>query len=174
LGAAATVTLVTTGFLDAKGLSNLLLDWGDADGVRISPMKLQKLVFFLHADFLVKHGRALIKQEFEAWDHGPVIPSLYSEFKPFQDRAITARAKAFDALRAVTVTASYRLSASDLQCVRELYDFYKKLSAFELSRRSHDFEGVWRQARSLFANGLNMNRRISNDMILAFHRPIHN
>jgi uncharacterized phage-associated protein len=161
------------GFVDAKGLANLLLDWGDTEGVEISPMKLQKLVFFLHADFLVKHGRALIKQEFEAWNHGPVIPSLYQEFKAARDKPIRTRAQAFDPIQANTVRAECRIDGSDLQQVREFYDFYKKLSAFELSRRSHDFEGVWRQARSLFANGLNMDRRISNDMIIQMHRPIH-
>jgi uncharacterized phage-associated protein len=159
---------------DAKGFANLLLDWGDADGIEISPMKLQKLLFFLHADFLVKYGRALIKQEFEAWNHGPVIPSLYQEFKSSKDRAITTRARAFDPIQARAVQAACHLEAGDLQRVRELYDFYKKLNAFELSRRSHDFEGVWRQARSLFSNGLNMDRRISNVMIVQLHRPIHN
>jgi uncharacterized phage-associated protein len=171
---ARTAKRAIAGFVDAKGLANLLLDWGDADGVEISPMKLQKLVFFLHADFLVKHGRALIKQEFEAWNHGPVIPSLYREFKSFKDKAIRARAQAFDPVQATNVTAECHLDDCDLKQVREFYDFYKKLSAFELSRRSHDFEGVWRQARSLFANGLNMDRRISNDMIFSLHRPIHN
>ena len=137
-------------------------------------MKLQKIVFFLHADFLVNYSRPLIKQEFEAWDHGPVIPSLYSEFKAFKGEAITGRAKAFDPIEAKTTTASCNLDLSDVQKIRELYDFYKRLSAYELSRRSHDFDGVWRQARSLFTNGLNMDRRISNEMIVAFHRPIHN
>jgi uncharacterized phage-associated protein len=161
------------GFVDAKALANLLLDWGDEDRVQISPMKLQKLIFFLHADFLVKHGRPLIKQEFEAWDHGPVIPTLYNEFKKFKGNPIRTRAQAFDPITASSSTAEYRLQSDDIRLVRELYDFYKRLSAFELSRRSHDFEGVWRQARSLFANGLNMDRRISNEMIVALHRPIH-
>lgn len=174
LGDSAATAAPVAGFVDAKALANLLLDWGDADAVQISPMKLQKLVFFLHADFLVKHGRALIKQEFEAWDHGPVIPSLYAEFKRFKNKAITTRAEAFDPLQAATITAACDLDADDLRLVRELYDFYKKLSAFELSRRSHDFDGVWRQARSLFSNGLNMSRRVSNDLIVAHHRPIHN
>jgi uncharacterized phage-associated protein len=173
LGQTSVTPKPLAGIADAKGFANKLLDWGDADGIEISPMKLQKLVFFLHADFLVKHGRALIKQEFEAWNHGPVIPSLYQEFKSSKDRAITTRARAFDPIRATAVKAECDLDDGDLQRVRELYDFYKKLSAFELSRRSHDFEGVWRQARSLFANGLNMDRRISNEMIVQLHRPIH-
>jgi uncharacterized phage-associated protein len=162
------------GIADAKGLANLLLDWAAIEDIPVSPMKLQKLVFFIHADFLVKYGQALVKQDFEAWNHGPVIHSLYSEFKSFKDRAITARARIFDAIQSATIQAQCPLDGSELKRVRELYDFYKVLSAFELSRRSHDFEGVWRQARSLFANGLNMDRRISNDMILSLHRPIHN
>jgi uncharacterized phage-associated protein len=171
--AAAAVSVPTGGAVDAKALANLLLDWGEAEGVPVSPMKLQKLLFFIHADFLVKRCHALIKQEFEAWDHGPVIPSVYAEFKRFKNEPISSRAKSFDPIQAVSTTASCKLGGSDLRLVRELYEFYKNLSAFELSRRSHDFDGVWRQARSLFANGLNMDRRVSNEMVLAFHRPIH-
>jgi uncharacterized phage-associated protein len=136
-------------------------------------MKLQKLVFFTHADYLVRTGRPLLKQEFEAWDYGPVIPSLYQEFKRFGDQPITAKAMSFNPISTKAAISSCELDADDIRLIRKMFDFYSRLDAIHLSKLSHEFEGVWRQARSLFANGLNMDRRITNDMIVRHHRPIH-
>jgi uncharacterized phage-associated protein len=160
--------------IDAKGLANLILSWAEVDHLPITPMKLQKLLFFIHADFLVRFGRSLLKQEFEAWDHGPVIPGVFQEFKRFSKNPITSRAWTFDPIDAVKKVATCSLPETEAEAVRAVYDFYKPLSATELSRMSHDLEGAWRQARSMFANGLNMDRRISDDMIVGFHRAIHN
>ena len=44
-------------------------------------LKLQKLVYFAQALSLVKNKKALFEDEFEAWDLGPVIPSLYQKHK---------------------------------------------------------------------------------------------
>lgn len=159
--------------VDAKALANQFLDWSDEVGSAISPMKLQKLLFFAHADFLARKGGPLLKQEFEAWDYGPVIPSIYSEFKRFRNAPIRSRAKSFDPVQAKSVTPECRLDSANLDLVRQMFDFYNRLSAFQLSELSHEFEGAWRQARSLFSNGQNMDRRISNEMIVRHHRPIH-
>lgn len=160
--------------VDAKGLANQILDWAAADQIPISPMKLQKLLFFAHADFLVRYGLPLIKQEFEAWDHGPVIPSVFHEFKEFSKTSISRRAQTFDPRTASKKVATCSLPVEQLAAVKLVYEFYKPLSATELSRMSHELEGAWRQARSMFANGLNMDRRISDEMIVNFHRAIHN
>jgi uncharacterized phage-associated protein len=159
--------------VDAKGLANLFLDWSAAGDRPLSPMKIQKLLFFAHADFLIRVGRPLVKQEFEAWDYGPVIPSVYREFKRFKDQPITDKALSFNPISAAPEVSSCKLSLVDLEVVRRIFDFYSRLDAIHLSQLSHEFEGVWRQARSLFASGLNMDRRISNDLIVRHHRPIH-
>jgi len=165
--------LMAGGPIDAKGLANLFLDWSIDVGIPVSPMKLQKLLFFTHSDFLTRTGMPLIKQEFEAWDYGPVIPSLYQEFKRFKDRPITSKATSFDPVTTTTRIPSCTLDPGNIELVRQMFDFYIKLGALHLSDLSHEFEGAWRQARSLFSNGMNMDRRISNEMIIAFHRPIH-
>ena len=160
--------------LDAKALTNTILDWAERDGIGISPMKLQKMVFFPHADFLAQFGLPLVKQEFEAWDYGPVIPSLYHEFKNFGADAITSRARAFNPFSGTTEEPRSADLPEPLQAALiSHYDFYKRMTAGTLSDISHSFEGAWRQARAMFSNGLNMDRRISNDLILRFHKPVH-
>lgn len=160
--------------VDAKAIANLMLDWADADAVPVSPMKLQKLLYFCHADMLAHYGVPLIKQNFEAWDYGPVVPSIYKEFKAFKDRPISKRAVAFDPITASSREAHCQLSDSENLKVRQLFDFYKSFEATYLSDVSHHPRGAWRQARSLFSNGLNANRAISNDLICRFHQFVHN
>lgn len=161
------------GSVDAKALANIVLDWADADAVCVSPMKLQKLLYFCHADYLTQYGLRLIRQEFEAWDYGPVVPCLYAEFKRTGNGRITERATSFDPVSARRIPARCVLSEEQAQKVYAFYRFYSHMTAEELSDLSHVRGGPWRHARSMFANGLNMDRRISDEMIRRFHRLPH-
>lgn len=157
--------------IDAKAFANLLLDWADGIGASVSPMKIQKLVYYCHADFLVATGAPLIAQDFEAWEYGPVIPSLFQEFKQFGANAISSRAKRFDPITAMNEVAP-TLELTDLpQLVRESFNLYINLSASTLSKMSHVSDGPWNEALRAFNKGQNMGRRISNQLIHSHHRP---
>lgn len=155
---------------DIRAIANLFLDWADADAIEVSPMKLQKLLYFCHADFLVSQNRPLLKQKFEAWDYGPVNPGIYKAFKHFQDLPITARTEAFDPLTAEKYLPICQLQGDDLAFLRSRFDFYKRFSAIALSDLSHSRSGPWRQARSLYANGLNAQRMMTAELIRSHHR----
>src|SRR5215510_7158653 len=73
---------------DSKAAANWFLDLGQP----LTPMKLQKLVYFAHGWSLALTGVPLIKDAVEAWRYGPVIPALYHEFKHNGARPITDRA----------------------------------------------------------------------------------
>ena len=156
--------------VDAKVLCNLFLDWSDSEGLSLSPMKLQKLLYFCHAEFLCANQISLIKQSFEAWEFGPVIPSIYREFKIFTNGTITSRAKTFDPIMAISKISTEDLPPELLERIRLIFNNYKHFSAAVLSHLSHMPRGPWRQARSLFTNGLNADRLITNAMIEHFHQ----
>jgi uncharacterized phage-associated protein len=66
----------------SKAVANTFLDIAKANNVAdISPMKLQKLIYYAHAWHLAFLGQPLIKEEVQAWKFGPVIPDVYFEFK---------------------------------------------------------------------------------------------
>ncbi|MBR6647500.1 MAG: DUF4065 domain-containing protein, partial [Clostridia bacterium] len=53
------------------------------ENVPLTPMKLQKLIYFLYKEYLKTTGERLFTESFEVWQYGPVIASVYDEFKGF-------------------------------------------------------------------------------------------
>ncbi|KFK95043.1 MULTISPECIES: Panacea domain-containing protein [unclassified Serratia (in: enterobacteria)] len=55
----------------------------------LSPMKLQKLIFFVQSWHLKIYDEPLVDEFFAKWPYGPVIPSLYHDVKSYGSRSIT-------------------------------------------------------------------------------------
>lgn len=51
------------------------------NGYSISNLKLQKLLYFVQAQFLITIGKPAFLEKIEAWDFGPVVPEVYQYFK---------------------------------------------------------------------------------------------
>ena len=47
----------------------------------ISNLKLQKILYFVQAEFLVSCDMPAFPEEIEAWDFGPVVPQVYHRYK---------------------------------------------------------------------------------------------
>lgn len=74
----------------AIAVANAFIEKAKAKGIRdLTPMKLQKLVFYAHAWSLVMTNKPLVKDKVFAWTYGPVIESIYHEFKSFGSTNIT-------------------------------------------------------------------------------------
>lgn len=52
-------------------------------------MRLQKMLFFAHAFYFKRNRKPLVSDPFVAWQHGPVIESLYHKLKKYGDERIT-------------------------------------------------------------------------------------
>lgn len=59
------------------------LNKGDLGYSTISNLKLQKVLYFLQAEFLVSTGSPLFSDKIIAWDFGPVVEDVYQEYKIF-------------------------------------------------------------------------------------------
>ena len=73
-------------------IANEFIRIARAKNVMLTPMKLQKLVYFAHGWSLALTGQPLVNERIEAWQYGPVIPDLYREFKTFGNGVITQEA----------------------------------------------------------------------------------
>ncbi len=153
----------------ARAFANTLLDWSDALNITVTPLKLQKLLFFVHADYMCRFNTPLINEEFEAWNYGPVIPSIYAQFKEFSRLPITKRAATFNPITRTSSVEFAELDKMTIDKVRPIFDLYINVEAGLLSALSHRAGGPWERAREQFEAHRNINRVISNDLIVTTH-----
>lgn len=76
-------------------IANYFIELAKKEDKLISPMKLQKLVYFAHGWCLALADKPLINEKIEAWQYGPVVSSLYREFKKYGNEGITSPAVEF-------------------------------------------------------------------------------
>ena len=71
-------------------IANQFVDLSLRDGVDdLTPMKIQKLVFYAHGWHWAIFDSPLIDEQVEAWEYGPVIPRLYSNLREYGNQPIT-------------------------------------------------------------------------------------
>jgi uncharacterized phage-associated protein len=133
---------------DARAIANYFLDCAWKAGSEMTPMKLQKLIFFAHGWHLASVDAPLVVDPIEAWTYGPVIPSVYHAFKGFGSGAITAHATYFDFKEFDFKTPQIKVEDTSAREVLDaVWGVFKDTSAIELSKLSHVSDGPWAAAR---------------------------
>lgn len=126
-------------------LCNNILLRGLEDGEKITPMKLQKLMYFVCRDYTKQIGSSPISEQFEVWQYGPVLPSVYLEFKPFGAKPITEFAR--DA-RGNAYKVSERDNPDLARIIDSVWQKYRRKTGIELSRITHQHTSGWYRAYS--------------------------
>lgn len=117
-----------------------------------SPMKLQKLCYYAQAYSLAQGGE-LFPEDFQAWQHGPVVPELYAKYRDYQWRAIDAEFPAnADAVPSI---------------VGEVVAAYGRLDGAALSNITHR-EAPWINARGNIPESDGSRAVISKDAMRNF------
>ena len=74
--------------LRAAEAAEYLLRAAHEHGSFISNLKLQKMLYYAQGWHLALRGGPLFPERFEAWVHGPVVRSVYQQYKGFGWRSI--------------------------------------------------------------------------------------
>lgn len=147
----------------SKAVANKFIDVAHKHGELLTPMKLQKLVYYAHGWYLsLKCGSPLINEKIEAWPYGPVIPSIYHEFKSYGGDVITRYATEIDnEFQIVTpqIDNGYELDSF----MEKIWEVYGKYSGIQLSNMTHEPGSPW--ATTWGTNGVAMNTDINDDVI---------
>jgi len=73
--------LVEKASYKAQDIADWFLAWTYSDdSIKITKLKLQKLLYYAQAYALLRFGRPLFGDEIQAWKHGPVVPSVWKDF----------------------------------------------------------------------------------------------
>jgi len=112
-------------------------------GDLISNLKLQKLLYYVQGFNIAIFDEKLFEEEIEAWQYGPVIRSVYDEFKTFGSKAIVL--KKDDKIA--------QLTDEQESLFKEVIEEYGQYNAIKLMKMTHK-ESPWAETFSANPQGV--------------------
>lgn len=102
------------------------------NGTPISNLQLNKILFFIQKCFLNINKDGLFVDDFEAWQFGPVVPSVYYRYCGFGGASILLRPREVVELKPLE---SYYIDP--------IIDEKSKKNPWELVQETHQKNGAW-------------------------------
>lgn len=116
----------------------------------LTPMKLQKLMFYAQSWHLKIYHEPLVDDFFAKWPYGPVIPSLYHEVKSYGAKPITNLISNVDwkgdDLSIVTPTIPEQ-DKKTIALIEKIIDVYGPLRGTQLSYLTHQEGTAWSETK---------------------------
>ena len=137
----------------AIDVAKYIIWYSKEKGYTVSNLKLQKILYFVQAAFLVDCDSPCFKENIEAWDFGPVVSEVYHYFKIFGSADIPKN---------VGINAETAIMRSDRQIINEMVDQCAEYSASALVDITHN-QDPWRNAYRKGYNNI-----ISHEAIRAY------
>ncbi len=144
---------------------NWIFEQARLDNIRdISAMKLQKLLYFMHGNYLRSFNKPLVNEYAQAWDYGPVFPSVYHEYKTNGSKAIPLNdinlMREYDTnIKKFVPLIVNRNDKETITILRNTWEKYKDKSASYLSDLTHrpDDDNPW-----IIIRNISKEEKISN------------
>ena len=68
---------------NALDIARYVIKYSNNRDYGVSNLKLQKILYFIQAYFLIQTNHPCFKEPIEAWDFGPVVPDVYKQYKMY-------------------------------------------------------------------------------------------
>lgn len=107
----------------------------------ITPLALQKILYFIQGIYMVMYGEPLFKEDCMAWVHGPVYEEVYDLFKDFKYNPIE------DNRFAIFKERFVELSDQEKKVINLVINTFGKYSGKVLETITHN-ESPWKEARN--------------------------
>ena len=118
--------------IDAIDIANVFLKLTDQEsGDVLTNLKLQKLAYYSQGFHLALYNKPLFDEEFVAWEHGPVVRSLYDKLKNFGSEQVIIDEPIKDSI-----------TEQQKQLISEINKVYGQFSAWKLRDMTHN-ESPW-------------------------------
>lgn len=127
------------GIYSASKIAFEFVKKGIEQGVPVTQMKLQKMVYFAHGIHLALYDKPLIKESFQAWKYGPVVPALYQAYKFYGSNPITDT----DLIELLYDIDKEQLDNDSQESINNTWDTLKDINASQLSNWTHNTGSPW-------------------------------
>jgi len=129
-------------------VANYFVEKALDSNVELTPMKLVKLVYIAHGWHLALNDTELFSEDVQAWQYGPVVPTVYYNFRHFGSGIITSKAEIQDVvysdggLRFKTHQPQIQ-DASVIPLLDRVWQVYSKYTGAQLSTLTHQKGTPW-------------------------------
>jgi uncharacterized phage-associated protein len=106
----------------------------------VTQMKLQKILYFAHGLHLAQYHAPLIKETFQAWKFGPVIPRIYHTYKLYGSMPITNTDIAYLVDRPAP---HFNDEANEI--IEVTWKTLKNIDGIKLSQWTHQDDSPWKK-----------------------------
>ena len=111
-------------------------------------MKLHKLIYYAHGWHLGYKRGPLLDETLEAWQYGPVVPSVHREFLEFGASPITRSAQEFDWDTMEWTNPTIDHSDTFVRSLLDrVWEVYGEFTVAQLSGLTHASESPWSVTR---------------------------
>ena len=154
-------------------------------------LRLQKTLYFIQVAFLLTRERGIFDDEIEAWQYGPVVPSVYNEYKYSSRNILTynremeielfekyvakleSEAKEFETFRNLGITNENIIEEVDrldrdfesVDLIQEMLGRLENFTDWQLVEKTHTY-AIWQEHFN------NSNNVMTEQEILNYHRSI--
>lgn len=143
----------------ALAFANYFIQKANEDSIGMTPMKLLKLIYISHGWHLAVYDKPLIEEPVLAWKYGPVIPSVYREFKIYGNSNINDTGFIFNSHRQMIIPLADK---NKWEFLNKVWDVYKSYTGLQLSAMTHKKNTPW---DTVYNSGLGENTVIPNTLI---------
>lgn len=147
-------------------------------GFSVSPLKLQKILYYTQSWYMVFFGRehTLFRENPQAWVNGPVYPVIYHQYKDMtEDMCEHLHAKDFGctddslAQEAGNMAKKMNLSDDEIKCIDSILMLYGSKSQNQLIFMTHA-EAPWADQRKGLSPFDYSQRDISLDAMYSYYK----
>lgn len=128
----------------------------------ITPLKLQKILYYAQGYYLAINDNELFPEEFEAWGHGPVNEKIYNKYKDCGYQSIPA--------------PNYEIKSFSNELIDFLTDIWETFGIYDgkyLEQQTHK-EEPWIKARIGYEPGERCNEIITKESMKVFFKKVIN
>lgn len=136
---------------DVLKVSQYVVNYSIQQGMAVTNLKLQKILYYIQAAFLIEYNEPCFNERIEHWRHGPVVPTVYSKFKSFLDKEIDILQ---DEINELCIDKNGELAVKviryneddfyieDISLMNDIIECYRNITPWEMVTRTHS-ERPW-------------------------------
>lgn len=123
----------------AHNVAIYIINWCLDHNIPITNLKLQKLLYFVQGEYSKAKDTQLISDDFYAWQLGPVVPAIYSEYSIYSSSTLPAQKQVVP------------FSAEDACVIDAILQKYAYCTTWSLVELSHQ-QDPWKYHHEIFGD----------------------